>query len=175
MMKRHLLPAVLTLAAACAPLQPAVSMDPSPPAGGGGATNTVPLRRLGEAAAAYFRYSSGLAQPAREVVRDGAAWSALWARMTQGHAPAPPAPAVDFGREMLLVAALGERGTGGYAVTIESVSDTGGELVARVAEQRPGPRCGTTQAVTAPADVVAIPRSAHAVRWTVREVVTDCR
>jgi hypothetical protein len=174
MKKPHLAAAALVLAAACTPSQPSPSMDPSPPAGGGAAAaDSVPLRRFDEAAA-YFRYNSGLSSPAREVVRDEGAWSALWARMVAGHHPFPPAPAVDFGREMLLVAALGQRATGGYAVRIESVTRSGGELVAHVAERRPGPGCGTTQAVTAPADVVAVPRSARPVRWAVREVVTEC-
>ncbi|HET7234476.1 MAG TPA: protease complex subunit PrcB family protein [Longimicrobium sp.] len=148
-------------------------MDATSPAGSGATSDTVPLRRLDESAAASFRYGSGLAEPTRVAVRDAAGWNALWARMTAGHQPTA-APAVDFGREMLLVAGMGRRPTGGHSVTIESVTRAGGELVVRVAEQRPGPRCGVTQALTAPADVVAIPRSADAVRWVVREVVTDC-
>lgn len=173
-MMRHSLAAVLVLAAACAPPQE-VSVDAMPPAGSSAAAaDTFPLRRFDESAATRFRYSSGLARPAREVARDAAAWSALWSRMTAGHHPATPAPAVDFGREMVLVAALGQRATGGYSVRIESVADAGGELVARVVEQRPGPRCGTTQAVTSPADAVAVPRSSKPVRWVVREVAMEC-
>jgi hypothetical protein len=38
----------------------------------------------------------------------------------------------------------------------------------------PGPRCGVAAALSAPADVVIVPRSDVAVRWTVRETVTDC-
>lgn len=167
--------AVLALAAGCTPPQPGSAMDATPsPAGSAGAADTLPLRRFDESAAASFRYASGLAEPTRVVVRDAEAWSAMWTRITADHRPATAAPAVDFGREMLLVAALGRRATGGYSVRIESVSNAGGELVARVAEQRPGPRCGVTQALTAPADVVALPRSSLGVRWVVREVVTDC-
>ncbi len=171
-MKWHWLAAVLVLAAGCTIPREAPVTDPTRTTGSGAGADSVPLRRLDEAAA--FRYNAGLDQPAREVVRDAAAWSALWPRIAGPAGPPHAAPAVDFGREMVLVAAMGQRPTGGYSIEIASVTAAGGELVANVVEQRPGPRCGTTQALTAPVDVVAIPRSTRSVRWEVRQVASDC-
>lgn len=172
-MKLTFLAALLALAA-CAP-QPEGAMDPPPAAppadarGGG----PVPLRRFDDATSSRFRSQGGLADAGQQVVRDAAAWSALWARITRGQDPSS-VPAVDFGREMVLVAAMGRRATGGYTVTIEAVDEAGGEWVARVAEQSPGPRCGTTQAVTSPVDVVVVPHTDRPIRWVVRPVVHDC-
>jgi hypothetical protein len=172
-MKLTFLAAALA-AAACAPQPRSQAMDPPPAAvPAADARGPIPIRRFDERASAQLRSQGGLTEAGQQVVRDAAAWSALWARITRTGAP-HPVPAVDFGREMVLVAAMGRRATGGYMVTIEGVDEAGGEWVVRVAEQRPGPRCGTTQAVTAPVDAVAVPRSGRPVRWAVRQVVHDC-
>jgi len=177
-MKRFPLAAALAAVAACAPPPPVQQMEP-PAAGQPAPSSPAPSgpitpRRFDEQTSAHFRYNSGLAEPGRQVVRDAAAWSALWARITAPHGPPPPLPAVDFAREMVLVAAMGSRSTGGYSVRVEGVDGGEREWVATVAEQRPGPRCGTIQAVTAPVDIVVVPRSDRPVRWAVREVVNDC-
>ena len=175
-MKRFLLAAALA-AAACAPPPEGQPMDPPPPAGPpptAAPAGPITLRRFDEQTSTQFRYVSGLAEPGRHVVRDAAAWSALWARITEPYGPRPPVPQVDFRREMVLVAAMGTRSTGGYTIRIEGVEGGGSEWVATVAEQRPGPRCGTTQALTSPVDIVVAPRSDRPIRWTTREVVSDC-
>jgi hypothetical protein len=165
----------LTLSAmACTSTQASTAMDAMPPAASAPAAGApVPLRRLSEEAYASIRYNSGLTERGEQVVRDAGAWSSLWSRMTARNR-ATPLPPVDFGREMVLVAAMGQRPSGGHAVTIERVDDAGGELVARVVHQKPGPRCGTTSALTHPADAVLIPRSSKPVRWMVRETERDC-
>lgn len=174
-MKHAYLAAALAVAA-CAPQPRSQAMDPPPAAAApdqAPRTGPIPVRRFDERTNVQIRSRGGLAEAGQQVVRDGATWNALWARITRTGAPLP-LPAVDFTREMVLVAAMGSRPTGGYTVTIEGVDEAGGEWVARVAEQRPGARCGTIQAVTAPVDAVAVPRSDRPVRWAVRQVVHDC-
>ena len=56
--------------------------------------------------------SSGITALRFEVVRDAAAWAALWTE----HAGAGTPPAVDFTREMVVGLWLGARPTGGYSV-----------------------------------------------------------
>lgn len=129
------------------------------------------LKRLPQESA--FRFHSGLESPVREVVRDADSWRRIWVRLS-GSGASSPAPDVDFAREMALVAAMGQRSTGGYAIRIESVERAGSGLAVRVVETSPGPTCGTGQALSRPADVVIVPRSALPVQWTVRQVVTDC-
>ena len=172
---RLALAAAMAACAACAspresPPAMATSGDP-PPASAAG--DTVPVRRFGDEVYARIRYNGGLTERGEQVVRDAAAWSALWARMTARQSPSA-VPAVDFGSEMVLVAAMGQRPSGGYGVTIERVEDAGAELVASVVHQRPGAGCGVTAALTEPVDAVRVPRAAKPVRWSVREVVRDC-
>ncbi len=159
--------------AACSPAPAAQTRATPPEARTGMQQDSLALRRPAEALQASFRYNSGVQTAMRETVRDAAAWRALWTRLTARAGPPAPPPEVDFAREMVLVAALGQRSSGGYSIRIESVR-TGSELAATVVQSSPGPRCGVTGALTAPADVVIVPRSEAPVRWTVRETVTDC-
>jgi hypothetical protein len=169
----------LSLAAAaalagCTPAPEARTDAAVPEASTAMSRDSLSLRRLSEALQTTFRYSSGVETATRETVRDAAAWGGLWARLTARSGPRLPAPEVDWSREMVLVAAMGQRRSGGYAIRIESVRRAGGELVAEVVQTSPGPRCGVAAALSAPADVVIVPRSDAPVRWTVRETVTDC-
>jgi len=100
--------------------------------------------------------------PGREVVRDAAAWSRLWARMARdGSAP----PAVDFERQIVLVAFMGERRTGGHAILIRAAELEDGALVVTVRETVPPPGAITTQMLTAPFHAVAVARTDLPVRW----------
>jgi hypothetical protein len=113
-------------------------------------------------------------EPAERVARDRAAWEAAWQSLHRGLA-AGPAPAVDFGRDMVALVALGDRPTGGYAVRIEGTSVApDGALLVHVVRTRPGPTCMLTQATTSPVDVARVPRAAGAVRFVSREEVTPC-
>jgi hypothetical protein len=64
---------------------------------------------------------SNLEDEARMVVRTRAEWADLWASATEGVQPTEDVPVVDFGRRMVLVAAMGRRATGGFSVRIGSV------------------------------------------------------
>jgi hypothetical protein len=148
------------------------------PAGRGGVEplrgEPVPVLPLPEEAQAHFRFHGGWCAPARQVVRTAEEWEASWAELTAGYEPVPAAPAVDFGEEMLLVAAMGERTSGGYTIEVEAAALDGGTLRARLVETSPGPTCATTQAITCPAAAVRVPRHVGAVAFETDEVVLDC-
>jgi len=70
----------------------------------------------------------------------------------------PPA-GIDWRREFLLVAQRGECPTGGYTVTIKTVSlSAPGELTVEVVQSDPAPDDFVTMIVTYPRDAVAVPR-----------------
>lgn len=71
-----------------------------------------------------------------------------------------PAPPIDFASQALLCLHIGERATGGWSVTIQSISldGSGMKILAREVEPRPG--TGTTQAFSYPADCAVIDRTA---------------
>jgi hypothetical protein len=101
----------------------------------------------------------------RLVVRDDAAWAEVWA----------PRPPVDFAKEMVLVASLGMRRTGGFAATIARADLAGGVLRVEVVEKRPGAGCMTTQSLTYPVALARVARHDGAVEFADRVVVSGCR
>jgi hypothetical protein len=121
-----------------------------------------------------FAVVSGLRQSTRIIVRDDATWQSLWSTIWIGASPVPAAPAIDFSREMLVVAALGSRSTGGFGILVDSAARASDGITVWIRTIAPGPSCGTTQAFTQPVDLARLPRIDAVVRFTDTPVVTDC-
>ena len=66
---------------------------------------------------------------------------------------------LDFDQFDLVIVALGEQRTGGYAVNIESVQLEGGDLAVTGKATTPGKDAITTQALTYPYSAVSIPNT----------------
>ena len=123
----------------------------------------------------YRTLTSGFTAPTELVVRDAAAWREAWGQITGPIVPQPERPAVDFGREAVVVVAAGERWTGGWTVTVDSVAPTnGGGLTVSYTLSGPGAGCVAAQTITSPVDVVRVPRPSGEVRFTSRTVRTPC-
>jgi hypothetical protein len=134
----------------------------------------VPVNRL-RAEPYSFTYSSGLRQPERLIVRDLTTWRAVWAAIWRNITPVPEPPVVDFAREMIVVAALGERQSGGFGIFIESARVTSNGLAVGIRTVAPGPRCNTFGASTQPVDIARLSRIDGVVRFTDVAVVADCQ
>ena len=119
-------------------------------------------------------FSSGIEARLRDVVRGQEGWTAFWNEAWERHSPLPAAPAVDFAREMVVVASMGGRASGGFRITIDSVAATAGGVHVFVTERSPGSSCVVTAAITAPVDAVAVPASDLPVTFHERTVVHDC-
>jgi hypothetical protein len=115
---------------------------------------------------------SGIATVEREVIRTEPAWQKFWTRLWGGDRR--PRPPVDFGRDMVVAATMGGRPTGGFWIQVDSVVVSSAAVDVFVTEHSPGRSCGTTQAFVYPADAVAIPASAHPVRFREAKVTTEC-
>jgi hypothetical protein len=102
------------------------------------------------------------AAPRREVVRDPARWDQVWAEVQPSRTAPPP---VDFAGQVALVACLGERRTGGYAIEIVAVEVGETELVVTVRETAPLPGAMTSQALTQPYHAVRVAKTTLPVRW----------
>ena len=108
-------------------------------------------------------------------VRSQAEWSAVWNTLRVASVePRAAAPNVDFGKFTMLVAALGTRPTGGYAVHIGQVLDDGTAIHVSVLETRPGRNCVVTTALTYPIDIALIPRTDLPVLFEVEAADHDC-
>lgn len=121
----------------------------------------------------FTQQSSGYRAAAELAIRDGAAWTAAWRTLHDGD-PADAAPSVDFGRDMVVLVSVGQLSTGGSSVHVDSVVAGGGGAVVRYTVTQPGAGCMTTQALSAPVDVVRVPTVAGAVRFQRQTVREDC-
>ncbi|GAC1682490.1 MAG: hypothetical protein NVS9B3_00110 [Gemmatimonadaceae bacterium] len=121
-----------------------------------------------------LRTNSGIQERTRLVIRDQPSWTAFWARAAGRVSPTPPPLAVDFSREMVIVAAMGSRPTGGYSIGIDGVYDGGARLYVAVRETSPGASCFTTQALTAPLTMRRMPAARLEVVFIERTAQTAC-
>ena len=116
----------------------------------------------------------GPQEPTRSVVRDEQSWLEFWRALTSVVIPGPEPPTVDFTGDMVLIAAMGRRATGGHSVSIEGVYVSNGVLLVDVLERSPGIGCFSTQVITAPVTAVRVPVHAGSVEFVIREESSRC-
>ena len=146
--------------------------DSSSPPGEPGAN--VPIIRL-RAEPYSFAFYSGLDKPDRIVIRDPVTWQIVWKKVWFGSSEVPPLPAVDFSREMILVAALGARSTGGFGILIDGANEVAnGGINVTIRSFSPG-NCIVTEAFTQPIDIARLPMRSGTVEFTERSEVHQCQ
>jgi hypothetical protein len=109
------------------------------------------------------------------IVGDQLTWRGVWSEMYQRVSEVPPLPEIDFSKEEVLVAALGERGSGGYSIVFQgaSANDSGGVDVV-VQSGSPGKGCAALTVLTQPVDIARIPRVTGAIHFVERTNVSNC-
>lgn len=117
--------------------------------------------------------NSGIRDSARSVIRDQKTWRVVWKRVNPGLNNSP-LPAVNFSKDMLIVAALGRRGTGGYGIIVDKAYRVGKKVKVEVLSISPGKGCMLPQALTEPVDIVRIPRTNLPVTFIEIERIHDC-
>jgi PrcB C-terminal len=117
---------------------------------------------------------SGYGEAERIVIRDPAAWDHAWATAWANHSPVPPLPPVDFDTEMVVLAALGSRPSGGYTIEIERVTSEAAGAAVRVLATSPAADCFVTQALTQPVIMLRTAAIRGAIRFHDRAEVRPC-
>jgi hypothetical protein len=130
-----------------------------------------------------FRTELGPADPARLIIVSDDRWHKYWEQLREnqlrfvtpppGQEP-PRIPAVDFGRYELIVAGAGIKPMGGYAVSIESISEKDRSIWVTVAETVPGPLCAGVAMRFAPVVIVQIPVTRKPVDFITVTKAMDC-
>lgn len=68
-------------------------------------------------------------------------------------------PIIDFTNAYVIAVFAGTKPTGGYAISIDTVSDVGDVRTVSVLSEKPGVGCITTQAITSPYQFIRVPFS----------------
>lgn len=131
------------------------------------------LRRLRPEAPAYVQNSS-FAVAANQIIRTQNEWDAAWNQVAGRQRPVPQQPAVDFRREMVILAALGQQRSGGHAVRIVALEKRGPQLVVRVRTESPGKGCLVASAITSPVDIALVPATDADIQFAVEAASIDC-
>ena len=109
-----------------------------------------------------------------QVVRDQATWQSLWTKMSSNHVPAPALPAVDFSADMVIVAAVGVKPSGGFRVSVGSAREDSGAITVEVTMTSPGPNCIVSGILTSPVAVAKVPMRTGTVKFNVTRRVNNC-
>jgi len=88
----------------------------------------------------------------REVITDTDMFETRWNELYSHRREVPDPPSIDFEERVVVFAALGQRPTGGYGITLDRAVHDADEGVVEltVREVRPGQGCMVTQALTFP-------------------------
>lgn len=100
--------------------------------------------------------NSDVKEAGNHVIKDQAAWSALWAIHNGGRSAAP---AVDFSKSMVLAAFQGSQTSGCYSTAITDVYREDGVIKVRRVDSEPGAGVICTMSITAPFHMVMVERS----------------
>ena len=165
--------------AACAagPMEPGTTMnaqDYVPPIPAGARTETV--RRIALQPGGGSASFSGFHSQVRQVIQDEPTWRAVWQQIFAGRLPQPELESVDFSKETVLLAAMGDCANSGFSIAIDGAFTDANGTTAAVSSTSPDPMCMgmmTMQVITQPLDVVAIPK-ASAVTFAERGSMTMC-
>lgn len=156
---------------ACSPVSSTDDQQSPTPPGGVPQTSSVVLFHPIEGVRSSF---SLIPDRRRFVIRDEAAWRSFWRELHGNVVPPPEPPAVDFSRQMVIGASMGQRPSGGYAIDIEEIYEDGGTLFPVVLETSPGPLCTTIQVITAPVVAVLVERTGASVTFVEKTETRDC-
>jgi PrcB C-terminal len=125
-------------------------------------------------AARPMRYSSGMVERERLVLRDEEAWAATWQKLAARY-PSSQVPVIDFAEHAVVVVSMGRRSSGGYQIVIDDAEVTASRVTIFVTERSPGAGCITTQAITEPTFVALLPRFEVEATFVEKTVVHNCR
>jgi hypothetical protein len=98
----------------------------------------------------------------RLVIKNSEEFSDFWKQLTSQILPGtriPPPPEIDFKKEMIVVAAMGQRPSSGYATIIDGACEVDGQVEVFVSNREDVKCIGVATVLTHPADAVRLPRT----------------
>lgn len=152
------------------------AQDYTPPIPAGAQAETVRRIAVQPDGAPVGLSVSGIHSQRRQAIQDQATWQAAWDQIFEGQGPAPELPAVDFSKETVLLAAMGDC-SNGCSIAIDGAFVAAGGTTAGVSSTSMDPMCMMMtmmgQVMTQPLDVVVVPK-ASAVTFAERGAMSMC-
>ncbi len=106
------------------------------------------------------------------VFQDATTWQQFWLTYCNAFddkGSILPPPAIDFKKHTLVGVFLGQRPTGGYAVTINQIKKTKKELLVSYAERKPDPGSIVIMVIAYPSALVTVDKTELPVRFVKSE------
>jgi hypothetical protein len=133
----------------------------------------------------YFTGNEGPEIATFTAVQSEPEWRKLWAELEPRlsrdmRQSAPhPFPHIDFTRQTLLFAALGTKPTGGFSLSVESITENPASITVNLVALSPGKGCGDaiygiTQITTHPITLLVIPKTSKPVHFDTVQVEPAC-
>jgi hypothetical protein len=147
--------------------------------GGGGPQLPPPPTPMPPPVPLYYDNGGGIRDSTRVVIRDAATLEQYWSRATSPQSSPPPSPAIDFGREMVILAALG-RATPEEEIHVDSLLvrrelNADGDRVETLAiVVRTVQGCGRFRTEAFPLEVVRARVFDGPIRWEERRQQVPC-
>jgi hypothetical protein len=116
----------------------------------------------------------GFEKPSELVIATDSAWRSLWDLFTQFRTPRPPLPQIDFQKDVLIAAGLGQRSSACCTIAIDTVLQFADSLQALVRESYPEGLCASGAVLTRPTVIVRTAKSRGPVRFVHRRIPTPC-
>jgi hypothetical protein len=136
---------------------------------------TVPIASFGKQGILQnFSDFSGFREPELLIVKDSVSWRQTWSRVNQPFIPQPPLPLIDFGREMIIVAAMGTQPTSAAAIRIDAALSDGSRLRVEIQRREGATACPAQSVQSQPVDIVRLPTSDLPVQFVERTTAPDC-
>lgn len=98
-------------------------------------------------------------------IHNQADFDALWKKAFEGMSGAPDKPVVDFSKQMVLAAFIGDQSSSGYTIRFTKIDSTGPTINVTILVSQPGQNCPVRQRVTDAYKIVAIPASTKPVNF----------
>ncbi|KND47897.1 MAG: hypothetical protein AB199_04035 [Parcubacteria bacterium C7867-004] len=85
-----------------------------------------------------------------------------------------PLPKIDFDTEYVIGVFAGTKSSGGHAITIEKITESEGVRTVYITMTKPAAGCVTSQALTSPYEIVAVPFSGASLMPNETTIETPC-
>ena len=115
----------------------------------------------------------GISLRARLVIRSRDEFNELWKGLFRSGSDKPALPEIDFSREMIIVAAMGQRGTSGYEILIDGACEIDHRLEVMVRSTNYLKCRGAYMVETEPLDIVRFPKTDLPVVFRETDVTSD--